>query len=370
MLVTIFSFISEKSNNNQNLYIIDLTQFPKKDNPIKLTQFASKISYLPLESIKDYLIGVSPSFYLFDSIIVCRAHHQIFIFNSENGKFIKSIGEYGRGPDGFINSRSCYLKNEEIIINAIGWDYPLIEFSANGKILNKLKPERYPRDIAWLNNNLYAIYYQKNSLSDSIRLQIYDLNKNKVVSTFFDYRIYKDTRKVTNFGAFFYYYDSKLYIKEYFKDTIFLVTTEKLIPAIIFNSGKYSPPFYEKETFDHTEYYSINTILETENLIFFRLALKKRGYYCYYDKSTKKIMIPNYKDLQISAFENDIDGFMPFEPRTISSRNKLIGFLEAYKIKQWFEENSDKAAKLPPHLQKFRNIKEDDNPVIMIVTLK
>lgn len=367
--LNLFSYSKENKDTMSNITIIDITKLPTKEYSVNLSQFASEISYLPLENKKECLVGPGVNFYIYDSAIISCAHHQIFTFNSKNGKFLRSIGEYGKGPDGFMNSKNSYIKNGEIIITAIGWKYPLIEFSLDGRILNKLKLERYPRDMAWLDDNLYAIYYQKNSNSDSLRIQIYDSNKNKIVSTFYDSRIFKDTPRVTMFGAFFYYYGNGLFIKEYFNDTVFQVTPEKLIPMVVFKSGKYSPPFYEKDTFDFVQYHSINTILETDNLIFFRLHLKKRTYYCYFDKRTNQVMIPNCH-FQINGFENDMDGFMSFYPITISNRNELIGFLEPYQIKQWFDENPEKAKKLPLRIQRFRNIKETDNPVIMIVKLK
>ena len=144
----------------------------------------------------------------------------------------------------------------------------------------------------------------------------------------------------------------------------------KLIPTIQFKSGKYSAPFFEKHKFDFTQYHNCQTIIENEHLIFFELYFKKRGYYCYFDKRTNQVKSPNYKDLQINGFENDVDGFMPFYPKSISDKNELVGFLEPYMIKKWFDENPDKAVKLPPHLQKLRNIQESDNPVVMIVRLK
>jgi len=368
---TLFSFKQFAKNTISNFSVIDLTRLPTTENHINISQFASKITYLPLESRKECLIGPGARFDLFDSIIVSSAHHQILTFESKNGKFLKSIGEYGNGPNGYMNSRSSFIKNGEIIITALGWDFSLIEFSTNGEILCKLKFNKSPRSIAWLRDNLYAIYYEKQSNSDSIRLQIYDSNKKKIVSTFYDHRKFKDgPKRTTNFGAFFYYEKNKLFIKEFFNDTVFQITMKKLIPAIEFKSGKYSPPFFEKHKFDYLQYHNIQTILETEQLIFFELYFKKRGYNCYFDKRTNQIKIPNYKDLQINGFENDVDGFMPFYPTTISNRNELIGFLEPYKIKKWFDENPDKAVKLPPHLQKLRNIKESDNPVVMIVKLK
>jgi hypothetical protein len=360
-----------KSDSNLSLPIIDLTDIPEKETSVNVSQFASEITYLPLETKKESMIGPAVRFHLFDSIVVSSAHHQILTFDSENGKFLQSIGEYGRGPNGFMNSKSSYLKKGQLIIKAVGWDYHLIEFDVNGEIVNKLKLDKYPRNIAWLTDNLYAVYYKKVYNSDSLRLQIYDIKKNKVVSVLYDNRKFQFTpARTTNYGAFFYYYNNDLSIKEYFNDTVFRVASNKLIPAFIFKSGKYSPPFFEKHKFDYTQYHNIRYILETEHLIFFQLYFKKRGYFCYYDKRTKKVAIPNYKNLKINGFENDIDGFMQFRPTSLSNRNELIGFLEPDKIVQWFKENPDKAAKLPPHVQKLKNIKETDNPIVMIAKLK
>jgi hypothetical protein len=369
LVYILFSFTLDNKKSISVLHIIDLTKLPEKNNPVYLSRFASGITYLPLETKKECLIGPSVSLNIYDSIIVCCAHHQIFTFDSETGHFIKPIGEYGHGPDGFMNSKSSYLRNGEIIITALGWDHS-IEFSADGKILNRLKMERYPRDFAWLNDNLYAIYYNKNSNIDSLKLLIYDSDKRKTISTFYEYRTFIDTPRRTMFGAFFYYFNNKLFMKEYFNDTVFHVTSEKLVPTFVFNSGKYSPPFFEKDVFDFVQYHSISTIIETNHLIFFRLHFKKRTYICCYDKRTKQVMIPNYRDVQINEFENDIDGFMPFHPISVTGNNELVGYLEPYKIRKWMAENPGKAAKLPSHLQKLRNIKETDNPVVMIAKLK
>jgi len=369
--LVLLSFTAFKNDLISNFSFIDLTKLPAKENLLYLSEFASKVTYIQLESKKNGLIGPGARFNLFDSIIVSSAHHQIFTFDSKNGKFLKSIGEYGNGPNGYMNSISSYIKNGKIIITALGWDFSLMEFSTNGEILCKLNQDKRASSVAWLRDNLYAIYYNKVSNYDSLRLQIYDSKKNKIVSTFYDNRKFEETpRRKTNYGAFFYYNKSKLFLKEFFNDTVFQVTTNKLIPTIVFNSGKYSPPFLEKHKFDYVQYHNIQTILESEQLIFFQLYFKKRAYYCYFDKRTNRVMIPNYKNSQFNGFENDIDGFMQFYPLSVSNRNELIGFLEPFEIRQWFDKNPEKSKMLPPHLQKLRNIQESDNPVLMLVKLK
>lgn len=371
VLLSLISFTSIKKNLISNVSVIDLTKLPVHENIVNLSHFASKITYLPLENSKDCLIGPGATFYVYDSLIICCAHRQILIFNSKTGIFERSIGEFGKGPKGFVNSWNSYVKDGEIIIVALGWDYPFIEFSTNGDILTKFKLDRNSRNIAWLSDSFYAIYYNKVANYDTLRIQIFDSENKKIITTYYDKRKFKDTPgRTTNFGAFFYHFKNKLYIKEYFNDTVFQVTHNKLIPTIEFISGKYSPPFFDKHKFDFVQYHNIQSIFETDYLVFFQLIFKKRVYFCCFDKRTNRVMIPNHQDSQFNGFENDIDGFMQFYPLSISNRNELIGFLEPFEIRQWFDKNPEKSKMLPPHVQKLRNIQESDNPVLMLVKLK
>jgi hypothetical protein len=354
----------------QKTFTIDVSRLPQNDNVINLSGFASEITYLPLETRDEYLINQNARFYLFDSIIVCCSNHQLLVFNAENGKFIHSVGEYGKGPNGFMNSMNSYVRNEKVIIAALGWDNSLIEYDINGKILAKIQVDGNPCDITWVNDNLYAFHYHKNSNQDTLRLQIYDRKKDKILASFFDFRKFKDTNRFTFYKTSYYRFKDTLFFKEFFNDTIFQVASENLVPKVIFNSGKYSPPFYEKDRIAPSDYFYFNFILETGGRIFFRLNFNKKHFYCYFDKLKNEVHIPNDKDTKVNGYYDDINGFMPFYPLTLSNHNKLIGYLEPYKIKQWFKNNPDKAAKLPSHVQKLRNIKETDNPVVMIVKLK
>ncbi len=91
-LLSFFSFVNVKKNLQSNLWIIDLTKLPVKENHIPISQFASEITYLQLENNEKSLIGPGAKFFLFDSIVICCAHHQLLTFNSQNGRFIRSIG--------------------------------------------------------------------------------------------------------------------------------------------------------------------------------------------------------------------------------------------------------------------------------------
>ena len=61
---------------------------------------------------------------------------------------------------------------------------------------------------------------------------------------------------------------------------------------------------------------------------------------------------------------------MPFKFISSNQNNEIVGYYDAYEVKLWFEENSDKESQLSPELQKLKNIKETDNPLVMIAKLK
>lgn len=84
------------------------------------------------------------------------------------------------------------------------------------------------------------------------------------------------------------------------------------------------------------------------------------------NKETEKIAFAGSGE----GFENDLDNFFPMNYNFINSHNELIGYLEAYKIEQWFKDNPEKASQLPQHLREFKKLTEHDNPVVMIVRMK
>lgn len=370
IIVALLQVLAGINSPEQQLYEINLTKLPQTESTINLGQFAQDIKYIQLETNDNCLIGPSPRFFLFDSVVVCCAHHQIILFNSRNGKFIRNIGAYGNGPDEFINSTGCYIKNNNLVICAKAWDLSLLEFNVDGKLIGRQKFYKTFDNIAWLKNDIYVLSYSKITNADRIQFEVIDARTKQINSTFYDNRPFKDTNKYTIFGVEFYQFSNKLYVKEYFNDTIFQINESRKVPYIVFNSGKYSPPFYERETFDFTEYHSIRNIMETNNQIFFRLNFKKQKYFCYYDKNSERVFITNNSQKEGDGYENNIDGFVPFIPNTLNDNNELVGYVYPYQIRQWFNKNHDKAAKLPVELKKFKNINENDNPVLMIVKLK
>ncbi|TKG87817.1 6-bladed beta-propeller [Puteibacter caeruleilacunae] len=341
---------------------------------VNLSNIVSNVEYLQLENTPFSMLGRGTRLFVFDSLIVSSGHRQIYIFNKYTGNFIREIGEQGRGPSSYWNSTFRIKADKErgIVIDTGGWNYSLKEFSTDGRIIGKVKLAKHTSFVTHLNDNLYAAYYINHTGNEKERIVIWDNEKKKIVKRFGNYRTFKNTPSIKRFfcEGLFYRFNEKLLFKEYLCDTIYHITEKEMIPHIVFNSGKYSPPYDERETFDFTKYHGISTIIETQRYLLFKFFFQKKRYYCYYDKQTYKLQLSIEGDKKEQGFINDVDGFARFRPESVTKDNEIIGYIEAYQLVKWMKDNPDKVANLPDHLKKFKDIKESDNPIVMIAKLK
>ena len=145
------------------------------------------------------------------------------------------------------------------------------------------------------------------------------------------------------------------------------VTLEK-----VFNAGKNSLPYEAKwwpgEKISKSELLYTQGFMESEAYVFFFIVGRPENQILIgiYNKKNRELLITDTK----TGIENDIDNFISFRRFHQLYNKELIGSIDAWEIEQWFKDNPDKAAQLPPQLKKLENITENDNPVIMIARLK
>ena len=146
--------------------------------------------------------------------------------------------------------------------------------------------------------------------------------------------------------------------------------------------GEYSPP--PKKRFDLEkiitrdelgmvtrlldDYIVTTHLCETDRYLLFEFKYKTLPYWGYFDKKTKKTeVIKNTADVQINGIT------FPFRLTRASLNQKeqlLISFIPAYDLVSWFNEAGLKSTELHPKLSRLKNVKENDNPVVIIAKLK
>lgn len=381
ILITTISIINVFYSASQPLYIINIeNEIERKDQnfSLKLSEYIDTIIYLPLKTDTDYLIDREPKFSATRDEIAVRTASECFIFNKSTGEFIRKIGNKGRGPGefrstrGFVNpyKQSIYLEGIGNKLLKYNYDGDFIKEIIIPEFQNDISSPSLPTNYTWFNENIICYFSNMTGLEKKL-LVIFDENGKKL-SVFENINSYSDKRGFSmNLNeSQFYHFNSNLFYKEDYSDTIFQVTRNCLVPKLILHTGKHRAPYSSKwmnssETNKH-EFIEPHNLIELDNYFLFEFYYHKKNIQCLYSKKSNTLRIAE-RDIGII---NDIDGFVKFSPVSLASDGSLIGFVEAYRVLEWFTENPDKATELPLHLQKLKKIKETDNPIVMIAKLK
>jgi hypothetical protein len=372
----------KKEEKKQNIIKIDVeSRIDSNKSPIDLSDFIESVTYCPLETRSDNLIGANPEYIITDKEIVVRTFSDCYIFKRETGEFLRKIGKNGKGPreyrktSGFVNP---YCKE----LFFIGWKGNLLKYNMDGTFLksilipeyvNSVEVPSFPTNFTWLKNNI-VLYFSNMTGSEKKLLMIID-EEGEILASHPNNNYYNKPKGMISMNleeSQFYHFNQDLYFKEDYSDTVFKISGSEMIPKMILFLGRYQPSYKLKSMTSQKrkelkyQPIGLRNLIETNSFLFFEYHYQRKLYQGIYNKNTDRLRITNKEN----GINNDIDGFISFSPISITSDGYLVGVIEAYKLLLWFYENSEKALELPLHIQKLKNIKDTDNPVIMIAKLK
>jgi len=180
-------------------------------------------------------------------------------------------------------------------------------------------------------------------------------------------------------NGIFYYYNERTYFKEWnYNDTVFCVDENSMLPHIVFKLGDKQPSYYHQNNSNYNKgKYFINFVHESNTFILFSFT-----YYTeivnildetsgenvslhtgYYDKKSKQTYISSTRDYKKSGYA--VTGVpVSFYPISINKSNEMTAIINTEKLFEYKDRIDSKYKYL------FQNIQEDDNPIIVIATLK
>ncbi|WP_323755229.1 6-bladed beta-propeller [Roseivirga sp.] len=394
--ITLFTF-SSCSNEKEietGLTTINLVEAYNNSAPINLSDFASDIEYIPLETSEEtFYRWVRLNSTLGDSIILMKSSDRISLFDRKTGAYLRDIGHKGDDPEGFTDARTelgVNAKNKTVY--AKGKRFDLYEYSLNeGLLVNTIPGPKIEALEATLNSGsftdvsfitsygiikdgLIAGYFMNMKGDEPYKLVVYDIN-GEILKFHPNYLSYeKQGISIRVEYTDFHNYDNGLFFKENFNDTVFNVGVDTLKPVLLYELGEYSPPYAEQESMSieqRKEYMFVRNTLQNSSFIFYNLGFKGMEAYGYYNRKTKEAFLsdPSTSNSK-TGYTNDIDNFVPFYPTSINEEGEMMGVIMAEEVYEWFQNNPDKIASLPTNLQALQNIEPEDNPVVMIAKLK
>lgn len=368
-LVLVCSCLSVDQNDVSE---IDLEKILKNKKPVtSLKEVAKDITYIPLETNQECLINGSVRQVLIhnNNVLVLDGDGKTcYVFNMQ-GKFETKFIKQGNGPLEVIRiSDMSYSSNfdriyaldvmsKKIIVCSTEFE-PQYEFQTN---IRTRKMSSFNNLIAYVNMSLdYDGSKLLLSVTDSDGNVVNSIESNRNP----DWKIGLNYRSII-----LYEYDKKLIYKDKWCDTLYSMSPSfDIAQHMVLKLGKYknTPDYHDTSGITGVPVskkglYDISWVTELTNYLYINLG----DTYIVYNKNTKKLSTfsfdeKNGKEIWLT---NDFDGGPSLNPRFKIDNNTIACAVNPID----YDFNNRSFVKKHPWA---RNVKIDDNPVLMIVKHK
>ena len=342
-----------------------ISESPKE---IMLNELASDIRYVPLETTDDCLMN--NEFYIMQYTGEDIITSGIFHFD-KNGKFLNKIGSKGQGPEEYLQGLFAFGDWKNKLLYVQNWT-TLTCYGFDGTFVRSVPTPQLNMGAAGLfdeNHILYSndIYYADKA--NPIQLYMVDSQNGKTVSK---WRGHLEENKkygmILTSRDFMYNYDNSLFYKPALENVIFKILSPKkrqLVYKFDCSGKDIDVSADEVDPKKRFQFLSVYWAKETAQYLFVNYGMKNISRLGIYDKEKKTFTNVTIKD--------NLAGGYDIHPAWTSDDNHLLmiyyaGGLLQDKVKRYSTGLLPERKKELDEL--LKNIKEDDNPVVILVTLK
>jgi len=405
---------SDPNVKSGKIPVIDIESAVGSGQIINLSDIATEIRYIPLETSDSSLLPEMPKIVYEKGRFYSISYENIIVFDS-SGRYMKTFDRRGRGPQEYLFILSAYINPQSGDISMYA-DCPdqklsVLTYSLQGELLSRHLSDSIkmgaPNHFIKRDGNKLLFSYNV-SISDSLKpyATIYDTSGTVLKKLFkpkLDYykRVYDNLSKMTNSEGFhidkkamkiinplsFRYKESTRFF--FFEnDTIFsLDSALNYNPLYVFNYGKYK----NIEEFDGKkakgEHINLNNgdLYETDEFLMMQFNLRDYAHepfdfvypngkrspkntcnYALFNKKSGKLTLMNAPIPAKPGFKEDFELGPPFYPGYISSDMYAFYVIYPAKLKAFAD-----AYPVSPKLKAIAdNLKEEDNPVVVMAKMK
>ncbi len=398
IILTFFYSCQTKSNESYQsrlkkdaFYTIDFANLVRDKRDISISEIAQSVDYLHLDN-KQLIGNVLDIKVTSDYIFIYHTGSELLTQFDRNGKFIRYIGNYGRGPKEYQMIRMFSIDEmERLVYIHSNFNPKVLVYDLEGNYQRTIKFEGIDRGrITWSRDsflisfkepiigNEQDVFIENNFIGDTIQKIRNFINWNNEG---------KGSSVISYWGRNEYYWlNNKLHMKGWYNDTVYTYNTKnKIIPKYFVKLNEYKIPeelIPEKRPKKHLpkECYWIG-LNESRNYVFVRYGshgLREIGeneYGCIlFNKRTMQGFALN-NDGELYGFINDLDGGPDFQPRY---SNDSLAFMEisAMEMKEFLnsEKFINRKVKYAEEKEKLKflgkNLDENDNQFLIIAKLK
>ncbi len=389
----------------------DLERIPietafENQTELKASDIFKEITYIPLETNENSVVGQAPYVQLIhDKIVITTRNKQCLVFDKATGKFLTQVGHVGNDPEGYRNT-NCWIDYNEGILHFPAYKsdkwvrynlegvysgelkVPVGSIPSASRIISQ-KDGRYVSHPVNLETDGSKLIFFRDNQIEATRVLIAEsgsINTSEIASMNImgreeDMKIYgpttnegviiinyKDPERVTlqmNGNTGFWKQGEDIYFKDTYNDTIYQVKDTLLYPSYLLDLGKYHWEHADRERKNMDNNFLITQILDSKEQMIIRFIQhifnKPQLYNVAYDKTSGTTKAAPYSE----GWEDDLTNFLPLQPMTVTPSGEYVGLLQPMDIVEWFEENEN--VSLSPQVEALKQLAEDDNPVVVIM---
>lgn len=323
--------------SNSEMIVIDLNKDVFKTIPYSF--FVDSITYIPLETTEECLIGKIRDVIISDSIVFVLKdeRNEILLFNNQ-GKYLRKIFHEGEGPGEYrvINQMSYNEKRQSLSISS----HKIIEYDLYGNLKNEFTPPFYTVDLHLFDNGEYLLSRLESQDMPDILVALVDSSGNIVRELLEKNQKYRI--EVTNYWELISWNDKVHFISPQIDNILYSCGEDdslrrclnfKFLPE---NKNREQNDFIRSEEYYRKNYYR-TLYRESNKWIHFVFCTEDNVRTLLYNKEIDEFIIGE-------IFKNDIDDKKHIFTLSASENNTFTNYVKP--------EN------------------EDDNPVIQILHLK
>jgi hypothetical protein len=403
-------FITCTKESNNSIVEIEFEKNIHNFHNFKLSKLCDNIEYIALESNDSTIFERIHFIDITDNYILIYDTKQCFLFD-RSGRFLQNIGRKGHGPGEYRFVGQLRILNNEFFIPDPGRN-TLMVFNNLNKFKEEIKTsdcftnQRFIENYFVLSDSTFFIQIPNHNGVQKNRIALINRKGNVLKeyanTTFFQRD--KPGATTMDYAANFYRYNGNIRYKELLNDTIWQVEDDRLKPVYVINRGKYGTPNYyrglplSKVGKRYRESIWIHKIFESKVYIIVKTSFMKNYPFDFYrniginelkiqyeiiglfNKQSGEFFFiapTQIKDqIEPTGIENDIDGGINFMPNYTVCDSLLLGWANAFELKQFvsskaFKLSNPKYPEKKKELEQLANsLDENDNPVLMLVKLK
>ena len=380
------------SDNQDSVITIQLSSSSRYKHKFTMSEIVKDINYIPLETKKECLIGGVGQPVITNDYIFIVSDGILFQFD-RNGKFVRKINKNGQGP-GECHVRCLGIAEEaELIYIFDNWKLSVNIFDFNGQLIDVIRNPFSKEPDGHSPSNMVCdtkgnIFFTFNNFGDMKYEYVVMDNKRNFLYKSPNFILYDNKKRIFDFSIYpspIFFFDNALYYNYVFNDTVFRINNDYSdspariikIPKRLALEEEIKIGTYEIDYSDFSNHTVHRAIREDNKYIYIYNTYNPYSkdylnYFSIYDKQKKELLEyinPN--------MENDFDGGMDIELHPFKqTENVFIYTFWPYQIQEKLTKGHSKETdvKFPEKRNALKaminNLLKDDNPVLMIITLK